>query len=222
MDAKRRASLKVPATASEAGRFICINACRTEIDQVARKRAFKRTVAETAEIGVICDLHGPQVAITGKLLIESPASPAVNAAVHLVLDEDAQVLIMVGPFLAEITPDPLAACNRHILEETVPALVADGAVVGMIHHEPFNDMSAEVDRLFVCGGDDHAIAGIHHATHLDTFDRAFQKLHRAHAASAHRPETGMIAETRDDDTEPGSCLNHPHPLGDFNFETVDL
>jgi hypothetical protein len=177
---------------------------------------------EAAEIGVIRNLHGSQIAIPGKLLIKPATSPAVDTTIHFVLDKDAQVLIPISPLFPQIAPDPVASGYRHILEQTVAAFVADGAIMGVVHHEPFDHVPAEIDGLFVRGRYGHAIASIHHAAHLHPFDRAFQELYRAHPAGANRPESLMVAESWDDDAQPCCSLNHLRSLFDFYFSTVNL
>ena len=122
VDAEGGTPLKVPAPAPEAGRLIRVDARRAEIDEISGERAFQGPVFITAEIGTISNLHGAQVAVTGKFLVETAAPPAVDAAVHLVLDEDAEILVMVGPLLPEITPQPVAACHGHVLEQAVARL----------------------------------------------------------------------------------------------------
>jgi hypothetical protein len=149
MDAKRGSALKVPSSSFETRRFICINTCRAEVDEISRERTLQRTVFVPSEIGTVTDLHGTEVPVTRKFLIESPASPAMDTAVHFMLDKDAEVLITIGPFLSQVAPDPMAAGNGHILKETVPAFVADRAIMGMVHHQPLDHMLAKIDSLLM-------------------------------------------------------------------------
>jgi hypothetical protein len=89
VDTERRAPLIVPASPFESRWLVRINACWAEIDQITGKRALKGTVLIPAEIGVVGNLHRPKVPIPGKLLIEPPASPAMDATVHFMLDKGA-------------------------------------------------------------------------------------------------------------------------------------
>ncbi len=222
MDAERRTSLKIPSPARKARGLVRIDASGTEIDQISRKGALKRSVLISTEIGSMGKLHGAQVAIPRKILIKSAASPAVNTAIHLVLDKYPQVLIVVGPLLSEIAPESVASCNRQILGQTMSAFIADRAVMRMIHHQPFNHVFAEVDCLPVVRRDGHPIAGIHHAAHLNAFDRTFKKLHRAYPASTDRSETRMKAETGDGNPQPRRCLYHFRPLLYLYFKAVNF
>jgi hypothetical protein len=115
VDAERRASLKIPPPPGKAGGLIRIDPCRTDINEVSGKGAFQMAVLETTEIGVVGNLHGSQVTIAGKLLIESAAPPAVDTPIHLVLDKDAKVLITISSLLPKVAPDPMTSCYGHVL-----------------------------------------------------------------------------------------------------------
>jgi hypothetical protein len=149
VDAERGTPFKIPPPPGKSRRFIRIDACRTEIDDVPGKGAFQLPILEAAEVGVICNLHGSQVAIAGKLLIETATSPAVDTTIHFVLDKDAQVLVTISPLFPEVASDSMASGYRHVLEQAMPAFVADGAIMGMVHHEPFDDVLAKIDGFFI-------------------------------------------------------------------------
>jgi hypothetical protein len=221
VDAEGRTSLKIPSPAGKSGGLICVDACRTDIDEVSGKRTFQRAVLETTEIGVVGNLHGSQVTVAGKLLIEPAASPTVDTPVHLVLNKDAKVLITIRPLLSKVVSDPMASCYGHVLKQTMPSFIADRAIVGMVHHEPFDDVFTEIDSFFIRRRYDHAIVSIHHAAHLDPFDRTFQKPHRTHSTGPDGSQTGMVAKPRDDDAEPRRCLNDFRPLLNFYFKTIN-
>jgi hypothetical protein len=222
VNAEGAGPLKIPSPPGKPGGLIRIDTCRAKIDEVPGKGAFQGPIFETAEIGVVRNLHGPQVAIPGDVLIEPAASPAVNAAIHLMPDKDAQVLITISPLFPQIAPDPVASGHRHVLEQTMSAFIADRTVVGMVHHEPFDHMPSKIDDLIVDGRYGHAIGSVHHAAHLDPFDRAFQELHGTHPTGADRPEPRMVAEPWDDDAQPRRGLDHLRSLFDFYFDTVNL
>jgi hypothetical protein len=149
VNAKGRASLIVPATPFESRWFIRVNPCWTDVDKVSREGTFQRAFLIPSEVGSVGNLHGSQVAITGKFLVETATSPAMDTPIHLVLDKDAQILVTVSPLFSKITSDAMATRYRHILEQTVATFVTDRAIMGMIHHEPLNDMLAKVDCFFI-------------------------------------------------------------------------
>jgi hypothetical protein len=109
MDAKRGPALKVPSASFKTRGFIRVNACRTEVDEISRERTLQRAVLVSTKIGPVGNLHGSQVLVPGELLIEPPAPPAVDAAIHFVLDKDTEILITIGPFLSQVAPDPMTA-----------------------------------------------------------------------------------------------------------------
>jgi len=222
VDAERRTSLKIPPPAREAGGLIRIDSGRTDVDDVSREGTFELTIRGSAKIGVVGDLKSSQITIAGELLIETPAPPALDTAVHLVLDEYPQVLIGVGSLLSEVAPDPMTSGHREILKQTMSPFITDRTVVGMVHHEPFNDMFAEIDCFFIGGRYCHAITGVNHATHLDPLDRTLKKLYRADPASANGSKTWVEAEPWDDNTQPRRSLYHLRPLLNLYFKAVNL
>ena len=50
-----------------------------------------------AKIDAIGNLHGPEIPVSRKLLIEASAAVAMDAPIHFMLDEYPQVLIAIGP-----------------------------------------------------------------------------------------------------------------------------
>ena len=70
-----------------------------------------------AKIGTEGNLHGTQVTVTGELLIEPTASPTMDATIHLMLDKDAEVLVVIGPLFPEVASDPMATGNGHVLKQ---------------------------------------------------------------------------------------------------------
>jgi hypothetical protein len=98
MEAERRSPLEMPAPALETGGFIGVHPGGADVDEIAGKGALQGAIAEAAEVGAVADLHGPEVPVAGKLLVEAAAAPALNASVHFMLDKQAQLLVLIGPF----------------------------------------------------------------------------------------------------------------------------
>ena len=221
VDAQGGGALIVPAPAEEARGLVGVNPGRADIAQVARKRALQGAARRAAEIGAVAEPQGPQVAITAILLVEARAAVAVDAAVHLVLHQGAQVLVRVGALLAGVAAQPVPAGHRRVLQQAVAALVAHRAVVGMVEHEPLDHVAAELDGLRIRGRDHHAVRGLDHAAHLQALDRPLLELDGAHAAGAHGPQGRMIAEARDHDPQPGRGLDHLGARRDVDRTLVD-
>jgi hypothetical protein len=137
------------------------------------------------------------------------------------LDKNTQVLIPISPLLAQVPSDPVTPGNGQGLQEAVPAFITDRAIMGVVHHEPLNHLSTEIDGLLIGGGNHQAIPGFDHTAHLDPFDRTVT-LHRADPAGPYGPQGRVVAEAGDDDTQPLGRLDDFHPVGDFYFMTVNL
>jgi hypothetical protein len=90
----------------------------------------------------------------------------------------------------------------------------------VIHHEPLDHLSAEIDGFPIGGRNDQAIPRFDHAAHLDPFNRPFT-LHRADAASPHGSQGRMVAEARDHDAQPFGRFNDLRPGRDFDFMTIN-
>jgi hypothetical protein len=213
--------LKVPSSPFEPGRFIRIYTGGADIDKVARKRALKVSVSESPKVHAIPYLHSPQVPVPRKVLIKTPTSKAMDTAVHFVLDKRAKILIVVGTLSPQIPADRVATRNGLILQKAMAPFITDRAVMGVMKHEPFYDVSPEFRGFRVCGGYHHTVLGFLHAAHLNTFDRTLEELYGADTAGTHRPQGRMIAESRYHDAQSFSGLYDLCPLRDFYFEIVD-
>ena len=151
VEAQGRAPLKIPPPALEPGGLIGEHPGGADIDEIAGKGAFQGPVAKSAEIGAAADLQRPQVPVAGIVLVEAAAAPALDAAVHFVLHEPAQVLVLVGALGAQEAPDAVAAGDGFVLEQAVPPFVAHRAVQGVVQHEPFDDVFPVIHGVRVGG-----------------------------------------------------------------------
>jgi hypothetical protein len=221
MKAQGRASFKIPSSAFESSRLIGINPGGTDIDQVSGKGAFQGPALEPAEVLAPPDLQGAKIPVPCKILVEASATKAVDAPIHLVPDKGPQVLIKVGPLLPRVPAHTMTPRDRFILEKTVAALVAHRTVKRMVQHEPLDHVFSELHCLFICGGDDHAVPGFHHAAHIDPFVWAFHELHRTHPAGAHGAQGRMVAEAGYHDAEAFRGFDHLRPLGHCYFLSVN-
>ena len=102
IQADGRRALVVPAPSLEARGLIGENAGGAYIGDVAGVRTLQCSVRLATEIDAISALHDAEVAVAAIFLIEPGTAIALNAAVHLVLDQGAEVLIGVGAFFPRI------------------------------------------------------------------------------------------------------------------------
>ena len=98
--------------------------------------------------------------------------------------------------------------------------IAYRAIMGVVKHEPFNHVLTKIHCLFVGGRYYHAILSIDHAAHLHALEGAFQKLHGADPAGAHRSQSGMVAEARNHDAQSFRGLNHLCSHWNFYFPII--
>jgi hypothetical protein len=220
MNAKRRSSRVIPTPAKKTRWFVGVNPSGADVAEIPCKRAFQSAILVAAEKGAVANLHYTQVAVAGKFLIESRTPVTVNTTIHFVLDQRTQILIPIGPLHPKISSDPVPARNRHVLEQTVAPFIANRAIMGVVKHEPFNHVLTKIHCLFVGGRYYHAILSIDHAAHLHALEGAFQKLHGADPAGAHRSQGGMVAEARNHDAQSFRGLNHLCSRWNFYFPII--
>jgi hypothetical protein len=103
----------------------------------------------------------------------------------------------------------------------VAAFVADGAVQGMVQHEPFDDIAAELHGFRVRGGHNHAIFGLGHATHFHPLQRPLEKHDGADPAGADGPHGRVITEPGDHDPQFLGGFQYIGAFRDFNRPVID-
>jgi hypothetical protein len=219
--AKRGRSLEVPSSHFEPGGFVGVDACGADIDQVSRKRAFERAVGKPAKIHAVPDLERSKVFVSCILLVEPGTAVAMDAPVHFMLNVRSQVLVPIGSLPAPESADAVPAGHCFVLKQALPALVANGTIQGMIHHQQFDHPLAELNRLPVGCRNNHPILRIDHATHLYALERPLEKLDRAHPACSNRSQRLVIAKARNYDAQPFGGVDDFTSLGDFYFKIVN-
>jgi hypothetical protein len=115
----------------------------------------------------------------------------------------------------------MAAGNCQILEQTMAAFIAHRTIMGMVQHQPFDNMFAKIHGLFIGGRYHHAVPGIDHTAHLYAFDRTLQEFYRTYPAGPNRSQGRVIAESRNHDAQLFGGFDHLGPLGNFDFLFVD-
>ena len=82
---------------------------RADLDQVAAELALQHAVFVPAEIDVVVGAEDVQVAPAGVVAVEAHAAVALDAAVHLVVDERPEVLVAVGALVEAVLA---GSCGR--------------------------------------------------------------------------------------------------------------
>jgi hypothetical protein len=152
-------------------RLVRENAGGTDLDQVAAELAFERAFFIPAEIDIIMGCENVKVSASRIITIEPDTTVTLDAAVHLVIDKRAEVLVFVRAFIEARPAVIMAGHDRHVLKVAFSALVADRAVMGMVQHEPFDHAGPEGPRIGIVDGQAHSIDHRGHAGHGDPAPR---------------------------------------------------
>ena len=204
-DGRRR--LEIPLAGVGLGeRLVGEHPRGTDLHQVAGELAFEHAVLLATEKHPRARAEGVEILAAGVLPVVAHAAIAGDAAVHLVADEGAEVLVLPGSFATGVAAHGVAGHHGHVLEVALAALLAHRAVVGMVLHQPLDHLSAEVGResagarrlaLGSADADTHAVLHRHQARHLQPSALVGFVLvldDRAQPAGAHRPHGRVPAE----------------------------
>src|SRR3990172_117085 len=129
--------------------------------------------------------HGRQIVAAGVIVVEAHAPVALDAPIHLVIQEGPEILVVEGPLGGSIAAMRGTGHDGHVLEMTFSSLVADRAVVRVARHEPLSHRRPEGPRFRVVDGDAGALLGRSQAGHHDLalgVVLIFELLHGALAA----------------------------------------
>src|SRR6185369_8543235 len=152
--AYRRRRLQIPlARVVPLECLVVEDAGRADLDEVSRELVLERAVGVAAEVYVVVAAEDVEVAPTGVVAIKAHAAIALDAAVHLVVDERAEVLVAVGALGEPVATIVVPGHDRHVLQVALAALVADRTVVRVIRHQPLDDAGAELVRFPVVDRD---------------------------------------------------------------------
>ena len=208
--ADARCKLHVPLTVVALGvSLVGEHTGRADLGEVAGELALEDAVFNTTEIDVVVGTVYAQVGTAGIVLVVTHATVAGDAAVHLVSDERAELLVLVGTFGETVTALVVAGHYRHVLQVAMTAFLTDRAVVRVVGHQPFNDTGAKRLGLVVVDGNPGAISGRGHAGHDDTTAGVVfvgVLLDRALAAGADATERRVPAKIGDVEAERQTSL----------------
>ena len=177
---------------------------RADLGEVAGELAFQHAVFDATEIHVVVGAIHAQVGAASVVLVVAHAAVAGDAAVHLMSDERAEVLVLVGTLGETVAALVVAGHYRHVLQVAVTAFLAHRAVVRVVGHQPFDDAGAKRLGLFIVDGNPGAVGGRGHAGHDDTTTGVVLVgvlLDRALPAGADATERRVPAEIGDVEAE---------------------
>ncbi len=136
-----------------------------DLGEVAGEFALQHAVFDTAEIDVVVGTEHAEVSAASVILVIARAAVAGDAAVHLMGDEGAEFLVLVGALGETVTALVVAGHHRHVLQVAVTAFLAHRAVVRVVDHQPFHHAGAEGLGFLVFDGDPAVVGGGRHAGH---------------------------------------------------------
>ncbi|MNQ42066.1 hypothetical protein D3C85_557620 [compost metagenome] len=196
--ADARGELHVPLAVVALGvGLVGEHAGRADLDQVAGELALQHAILDAAEVDVVVGTVDAQIFAAGVVLVVAHAAVAGDAAVHLVGDERAEVLVLVGALGEAVAALVVAGHHRHVLQVAVTAFLAHRAVVRVVGHQPFDDAFAKAPGFLVVDGDPGLVGGGRHAGHDDApagVVLVVVLLHRTLAAGADAAQRRVPAE----------------------------
>jgi hypothetical protein len=139
--------------------FVREDTCGTYLDEITAEFVFQRPVLKTAKINVLVYSEHPEIAPARVVCVEPQTSVAVDAPVHLMFNEGAEVLISVRAFLKPVFSIVVACHHGHVLQVAFTTFITDRAVVRMVDHQPFNYAGAELSGLGIVNRNSSPICG---------------------------------------------------------------
>src|SRR5690606_37574705 len=91
------------------------------LGEVAGEITFQHAVFDTPEVHIVVGPEHAKVGAAGIVLVVAHAAVASDAAVHLMGDERAEVLIVMGALAEAITALVMAGHHRHVLQVAMTA-----------------------------------------------------------------------------------------------------
>jgi hypothetical protein len=190
-------------------RLVGEHARRADLHEVAAELVLEDAVLVPPEIHVIVRGENVEVVAPRIVAIKANAAVARDAPVHLVLHEGTDILVAERPLPAAITAVVVARHDGHVLQVTLAAFLADGAVVRMVDHEPLDHVRSERMRLGLLETDACTVLGRRHAGHDDAAFLVMLVrvlLDGTLAAGADRAHRRVPAEVRDIEAERKNVL----------------
>ena len=225
--AHRRRRLQVPlARVAARERLVVEHAGGADLDEVAAELALQGAALGAPEVDLVAQAEHAEVAAAGVVVVETRAAVAGDAAVELVGDERAEVLVLEGPLAAAVAAVAVPRHHRHVLEVALAALVADRAVVRVAEHHELDHLGAEADGLLVEDVHPRALLRLGHAGHGDlallvALAVGPVEAHGALAAGADGPQHGVPAEEGQVEAEREGDVEHVAALFGLVLGAVD-
>ena len=172
---------------------------------------------EGGDLAAVAAIDDVDLRVGLDLAHEPHAARAQDAAVAVQHQRRPEIDVGADTLAVEHPPRELhaalvgAEAVGEVLERTLAALVADGAVERVIDQQELEDAGAGLDDVWRLGRDDHAVGHRRRAGRLQL--RHLFDLDDADAAGAVDAEARMVAVVRDLDAALDGGLEHRFALG---------
>src|SRR5262245_5364188 len=170
-----------------------------DLRQIAAEFVLQNSILGSPEIDLIARPEDIEIAPSGVVAIKANAAITLDAAVHLVIDEGAEILVTVRSLFETEVAIRMPGHGRHILQMAFAAFIAHRAIVRMVDHQPFDHAGSKRLRLLVFNRDARAVGSGRHTGHDQLSSLVLgvlELLDGALPAGAHRTQRGMPAEIR--------------------------
>ena len=193
---------------------------RTQIDDVAGQLGAHGVLHIDADLHVLAPARGTHFPHPGDFVAEAHTAGAVDAAGHVRGDERPDVVALDHALAFHEARQAAAKTHGHVLQLTLPALVADGTVQGMVDEQELHGALLSLTRQGRTGPGFHAIGhgggagrqGLGRVLHF----------HQAHAAVGRHGELLVVAEARHSDARGVRHLDEHLPRGGFELLAIDF
>jgi hypothetical protein len=161
--ADRRRGLQVPlAYIVPFERLVRKHAGRADFHEVAAEFVLKDALLVPAEIYMVMGRKDVKVAASCEVPVESEAAIALDASVHLMIYERAEILVSVCALSVAVPAVYMSCHHSHVLKMALAAFIAYGAIMRVIKHKPLDDARAKGPDFRVINRDACAICSRGH------------------------------------------------------------
>src|ERR1700744_5223169 len=166
MDTNGGRHLKVPLA-----RVVAFESCireyarRADLDQIAAELAFQNAVFMSPIVDAVAQMKRIQITAACIFTIKPHAPLTLNAAIHLVIHERAEILIAKRSLAKAVTARAVTGHHRHVLKMAFATFLTNRAIVRMVLHQALNHCPAKGHGLSIRNGNARAFSGWRHACH---------------------------------------------------------
>ena len=191
----RLATRQLPGTGAVAEGLAGQRTHGAQIDHVARQFGVHGIAHHGGDFRVLTAVDHAQFHDAGHFLAKTHATCAVDAAAHLFhRDQGPHILVSHHALFFFVARTGTAIADRQILQLALTALVANGAIQGVVDQQELHDRLLGLDGLVALGAHDHALRDRGRAGRQG-FGGLFH-FHQTHAAIGSNGKFLVVAKVR--------------------------